>query len=144
MLANSITLTPAPSPLTSMKRPTTSIFKHQCRGRDELRRLSRTGSSSPWPTCRHGSGGSRNDRQLDNRCRGPRRPDILCIIRLVLGPTAADRTVAVDTVNTLTIAAMVILGLIYQEVIFIDVALVYALLSFVSTLYIAKYLGGEL
>jgi multicomponent Na+:H+ antiporter subunit F len=69
---------------------------------------------------------------------------LLCIIRLILGPTAADRTIAVDTVNTLTIAAMVILGLIYQEVIFIDVALVYALLSFVSTLYIAKYLGGEL
>jgi len=69
---------------------------------------------------------------------------LLCIIRLVLGPTAPDRVIAVDTVNTLTIAAMVILGLIYQEVIFIDVALVYALLSFVSTLYMAKYIGGEL
>jgi multicomponent Na+:H+ antiporter subunit F len=69
---------------------------------------------------------------------------LLCIIRLVIGPTAADRVIAVDTVNTLTIASMVILGLLYKEVIFIDVALVYALLSFVSTLYIAKYLGGEL
>jgi multicomponent Na+:H+ antiporter subunit F len=68
----------------------------------------------------------------------------LCFIRLILGPTPADRVIAVDTVNTLTVASLVILGLIYQEVIFIDVAIVYALLSFVSTLYIAKYLGGEL
>jgi len=67
-----------------------------------------------------------------------------CFARLILGPTPADRVVAVDTVNTLTVASMVILGLIYQEVIFIDVAIVYALLSFVSTLYIAKYIGGEL
>jgi multicomponent Na+:H+ antiporter subunit F len=69
---------------------------------------------------------------------------ILSFIRLILGPTAADRTIAVDTVNTLTIAAMILLGVIYQEIIFIDVAIVYALLSFVSTLYIAKYLGGEM
>ncbi|HMZ31254.1 MAG: cation:proton antiporter [Methanoregulaceae archaeon] len=68
----------------------------------------------------------------------------LCFIRLILGPTPGDRVVAVDTVNTLTVASLVILGLIYREVIFIDVAIVYALLSFVSTLYIAKYLGGEL
>ena len=68
----------------------------------------------------------------------------LCFARLILGPTPADRVVAVDTVNTLTVASLVILGLIYREVIFIDVAIVYALLSFVSTLYIAKYIGGEL
>ena len=68
----------------------------------------------------------------------------LCFIRLILGPTPGDRVVAVDTVNTLTVASLVILGLIYREVIFIDVAIVCALLSFVSTLYIAKYLGGEL
>jgi len=68
----------------------------------------------------------------------------LCFIRLILGPTPGDRVVALDTVNTLTVASLVILGLIYREVIFIDVAIVYALLSFVSTLYIAKYLGGEL
>jgi multicomponent Na+:H+ antiporter subunit F len=68
----------------------------------------------------------------------------LATVRLVLGPTAPDRAVAVDTVNTLTIAAMILFGVIYQEVIFVDVAIVYGLLSFVSTLYIAKYIGGEL
>jgi multicomponent Na+:H+ antiporter subunit F len=68
----------------------------------------------------------------------------LATVRLVLGPTAPDRAIALDTVNTLTIAAMIILGVIYKEVIFVDVAIVYGLLSFVSTLYIAKYIGGEL
>jgi multicomponent Na+:H+ antiporter subunit F len=68
----------------------------------------------------------------------------LATVRLVLGPTAPDRAIALDTVNTLTIAAMIIFGVIYREVIFVDVAIVYGLLSFVSTLYIAKYIGGEL
>lgn len=69
---------------------------------------------------------------------------ILAAVRLILGPTGPDRVIAVDTVNTLTIAAMVILGVVYQEIIFVDVAIVYGLLSFVATLYVAKYIGGEL
>lgn len=69
---------------------------------------------------------------------------VLSTIRLVLGPTAPDRAIALDTVNTLTIAAMILFGVIFKEIIFVDVAIVYGLLSFVSTLYIAKYIGGEL
>ncbi len=67
---------------------------------------------------------------------------ILAVIRIVLGPTAPDRVVGLDTVNTIVIVAMVIFGAAFQEVIYIDVAIVYALLSFVSTLFIAKYLQG--
>ena len=69
---------------------------------------------------------------------------VLATVRLVLGPTAPDRVIALDTVNTLVIASMVLFGVIFQEIIFVDVAIVYGLLSFVSTLYIAKYIGGEL
>ena len=68
----------------------------------------------------------------------------LATVRLVLGPTAPDRVIAVDTVNTLVIASMILFGVVFQEIIFVDVAIVYGLLSFVSTLYIAKYIGGEL
>jgi multicomponent Na+:H+ antiporter subunit F len=67
-----------------------------------------------------------------------------CMVRLFLGPTPADRAVSVDTINTLTVAILIMLGVVFRQIIFIDVAMVYALLSFVSTLYIAKYLGGEL
>jgi multicomponent Na+:H+ antiporter subunit F len=69
---------------------------------------------------------------------------ILALIRVMLGPTAPDRVVGVDTINTIVIVGMVAFGVAYQEVIYIDVAIVYALLSFISTLFIAKYLeGGE-
>jgi multicomponent Na+:H+ antiporter subunit F len=69
---------------------------------------------------------------------------ILALIRVLRGPTAPDRVVGVDTINTMVIVGMVAFGIAYQEVIYIDVAIVYALLSFISTLFIAKYLeGGE-
>lgn len=69
---------------------------------------------------------------------------ILALIRVFLGPTTPDRAVGVDTINTMVIVGMVAYGAAFQEVIYIDVAIVYALLSFISTLFIAKYLeGGE-
>jgi len=69
-------------------------------------------------------------------------PVVLAIIRVVKGPTAPDRIVGLDTINTLVIVGMVIFGVIKESVIYIDVAIVYALLSFISTLFIAKYLEG--
>ena len=69
---------------------------------------------------------------------------VMAIIRIIKGPTAPDRVVGLDTVNTIVIVGMVIFGAAFNEVIYIDVAIVYALLSFISTLFIAKYLeGGE-
>jgi multicomponent Na+:H+ antiporter subunit F len=69
---------------------------------------------------------------------------ILALVRVFRGPTAPDRAVGVDTINTMVIVGMVAYGAAFQEVIYIDVAIVYALLSFISTLFIAKYLeGGE-
>ena len=69
---------------------------------------------------------------------------VMAIIRVIKGPTAPDRVVGLDTINTLIIVSMVIFGVVARSIIYIDVAIVYALLSFVSTLFIAKYLeGGE-
>ena len=67
---------------------------------------------------------------------------VISIIRVILGPTAPDRVVGLDTINTIIISAMVIFGAIDNNIIYIDVAIVYALLSFISTLFIAKYLEG--
>nr|AGF92975.1 multiple resistance and pH regulation protein F [uncultured organism] len=67
---------------------------------------------------------------------------IVSILRVFLGPTAPDRTVALDTINTLVVASMIGLGAAMWEILFIDIAIVYAILSFVTTLYIAKYLEG--
>ncbi|MBE3121387.1 MAG: cation:proton antiporter [Thermoplasmata archaeon] len=69
---------------------------------------------------------------------------ILALIRVIHGPTAPDRVVGVDTINTMVVVGMIAFGVAYREVIYIDVAIVYALLSFISTLFIARYLeGGE-
>lgn len=67
---------------------------------------------------------------------------VLALIRVLRGPTAPDRAVGVDTINTIVIVGMVAFGVAFREVIYIDVAIVYALLSFISTLFIAKYLEG--
>ena len=67
---------------------------------------------------------------------------IMAIIRVIRGPTAPDRIVGLDTINTIVIVGMVVFGAAFNEIIYIDLAIVYALLSFVSTLFIAKYLEG--
>jgi len=69
---------------------------------------------------------------------------LMAMIRVIKGPTAPDRIVGLDTINTIVIVGMVIFGFAVKSVIYIDVAIVYAFLSFISTLFIAKYLeGGE-
>ncbi|MDI6707885.1 MAG: monovalent cation/H+ antiporter complex subunit F [Candidatus Thermoplasmatota archaeon] len=67
---------------------------------------------------------------------------IFAMMRALLGPTVPDRAVALDIVNTLVIAAMILLSAGYKSIIYVDVAIVYAILSFIGTLYIAKYLEG--
>lgn len=65
---------------------------------------------------------------------------LVILIRLAMGPTTPDRLVALDTLNTIIVVSMVILGMAFKEVIYVDVAIVYALLSFITTLFIAKYI----
>lgn len=68
---------------------------------------------------------------------------LLALIRMIKGPSAADRVVSLDAINTLIVGAMILLGAAFDQVLFIDVAIVYTLLSFVGTLYISRYLGGK-
>jgi multicomponent Na+:H+ antiporter subunit F len=65
---------------------------------------------------------------------------LIVLVRLFLGPTQPDRLVGLDTLNTIVVVTMVILGAAFEEVIYVDVGIVYALLSFVTTLFIAKYI----
>ena len=69
---------------------------------------------------------------------------LLALIRLVKGPSVPDRVIAMDTINTLVVASMILLSVVYRQTIFVDVAIVYALLSYVGVLFIAKYLGNEM
>lgn len=63
---------------------------------------------------------------------------VATLVRMFRGPTQPDRVVALDAINTLVVATMILLSAIKHQTIFVDVAIVYALLSYVGTLYIAK------
>ena len=64
----------------------------------------------------------------------------LCIVRMLLGPTASDRAVAVDTITTTVVALLVLLGFVFNRYVYLDVALVYSLLAFVGLVALARYL----
>lgn len=65
---------------------------------------------------------------------------LLALARLLAGPTLPDRVVALDTINTLVVITMVVLTVVFNQIIYVDIAIVYALLSFITTLFIAKYM----
>ena len=67
-----------------------------------------------------------------------------CGGRMWLGPTNADRMLALDVINALVVIIMIILSIRFEQPGFIDVAIVYALLSFVGTLYDTKLSRGDL
>ncbi len=69
---------------------------------------------------------------------------IMSAIRFVKGPTAADRVVALDTLTTISVSALVLLAYVFQRFIYVDVALVYAVLGFIGVIVIARYLEGAL
>jgi len=66
----------------------------------------------------------------------------IAVARVFVGPGAPTRLVAFDTTNTLVVASLVVVAMMFDHVVFVDVAIVYALLSFVMTLYVAKYIEG--
>jgi multicomponent Na+:H+ antiporter subunit F len=68
---------------------------------------------------------------------------VLVLGRLIAGPTVPDRAVALDTLNTLVVGVMLLLAVAYDSVVMVDVAIVYASLSFVGTMFIARYIEGE-
>ena len=65
---------------------------------------------------------------------------ILSMVRLVLGPTAGDRILALDTMVINALGIVVVLG-IYQGVqIYFEVSLLIAMLGFVSTVALARFI----
>lgn len=64
----------------------------------------------------------------------------LCLYRVVFGPGACNRLIAVNTIGTKTIVLIVVIGYIYGRDIFLDIALAYAMINFIATLGMAKYL----
>ncbi len=69
---------------------------------------------------------------------------ILSLIRLIKGHEAENRVVAVDVLTTLTSAVLLLYALITGNALFLDVVLVYSILSFAAVIALARYLEGGL
>lgn len=65
---------------------------------------------------------------------------VLAMIRLLLGPTAADRAVALDAMTIIALSLIGWIALTAGRVIYMDVALVYGLISFVGIVALARYI----
>jgi multicomponent Na+:H+ antiporter subunit F len=62
------------------------------------------------------------------------------VLRLVLGRTVVDRVVAVDMLTIISISVIALYAHVSGRFIYLDVALVYGVLSFLSVLAVARYL----
>ena len=67
----------------------------------------------------------------------------LCLIRIFYGPTPANRAVALDILGILIISFCGIFAIYSKYDFFIDIAIAWALQSYIATLAIAKYLEGR-
>ena len=68
---------------------------------------------------------------------------VMTFIRLLLGPTLADRVVAVDLVSYQAVAFMIVYAIVEGQQQFIEVALVLALIAFLGTVAFARYVEHQ-
>lgn len=68
---------------------------------------------------------------------------LFVLYRVIFGPSPADRIVAVDILGVLIVGMLAILGLHYKQGFFLDIGLIWALLSFIASLAFAKILEGR-
>lgn len=67
------------------------------------------------------------------------------LYRAYAGPTAADRVVSINVITTKVTMLIVLLAVITGQNMFVDVALIYAMMGFIATVCVAKYIDrGEL
>jgi multicomponent K+:H+ antiporter subunit F len=64
---------------------------------------------------------------------------LLCLWRLLRGPTIPDRILALDTLSVTAIAELMLLGMHLDSPIYFEAALVIAMLGFSSTVVLCKY-----
>ncbi|MEL7659294.1 monovalent cation/H+ antiporter complex subunit F [Acetobacterium wieringae] len=65
---------------------------------------------------------------------------VLVLFRVILGPTIWDRLLGLNTISAKIIMSIVLLALITDQSYLMDAALVYALLGFIGTVLIARFI----
>jgi len=65
-----------------------------------------------------------------------------CLIKACLGPTVADRLVAVNMMGTIVIVIIGILAIVMQEGYLVDICIIYAAVSFLAVIVLTKVIQG--
>ena len=67
----------------------------------------------------------------------------LILVRALSGPTVYDRILAVNAFGTLTVLLIAVYGFLTDRPEFLDIALVYALINFIGTIAVTKFIHFE-
>ncbi|MFC1753172.1 cation:proton antiporter [Thermoproteota archaeon] len=67
----------------------------------------------------------------------------MCLYRIGRGPTAPDRTVAIDILGIVVVGFCAVLALTTKKDFYLNVGIAWSLLSFIGTLALAKHLEGR-
>lgn len=68
---------------------------------------------------------------------------LLCVVRILRGPSLADRILAFDTLYVNAIAVLIVLGIRQDSALYFDAALLIALTGFVATVALARHAAGD-
>lgn len=68
---------------------------------------------------------------------------LFAVIRLIAGPSMADRVVSLDTLNVIVIGIIALLANQFENSLYLDIAIVYAILAFIETITFARYVEGN-
>ena len=64
----------------------------------------------------------------------------LALARALIGPTLYDRILSVNTFGTKTVLILAVVGFLFGRPEFLDIALAYALINFIGTIAVLKFL----
>ncbi|WP_422484743.1 monovalent cation/H+ antiporter complex subunit F [Gudongella sp. DL1XJH-153] len=67
----------------------------------------------------------------------------VCLYRAYIGPTAADRVVSINVITTKVTVLIAFIAIITDQDAFVDVALIYAMMGFIATIAVSKYIEKE-
>lgn len=69
----------------------------------------------------------------------------LCLLfRLIKGPSLIDRALAADAMDILTDMALILFALFSGRTVYLDIAIITAILGFIGSVLISRYLEGRL
>lgn len=65
---------------------------------------------------------------------------IIVLLRAIIGPTVSDRILALDTLGMMLIGIIGLVMMLQETVVYADIALVVAIIGFVGTITMSKFL----